>query len=85
MLDACRESDGLRLGGQRIIVDVERGRTVRDWKPKRLGGGRRSAAPRAPPSFNRGSGGGRGPSDYNRRMRSPMRNRSRSPKRTKYN
>jgi U1 small nuclear ribonucleoprotein len=27
------------LEGRRIIVDVERGRTVADWKPRRFGGG----------------------------------------------
>merc|ERR1712187_270562 len=27
------------IEGKRIIVDVERGRTVADWKPRRLGGG----------------------------------------------
>jgi U1 small nuclear ribonucleoprotein len=27
------------IEGRRIIVDVERGRTVADWKPRRLGGG----------------------------------------------
>lgn len=25
--------------GKRVLVDVERGRTVRGWKPRRLGGG----------------------------------------------
>ena len=27
------------LNGARICVDVERGRTMKDWKPRRLGGG----------------------------------------------
>lgn len=27
------------IDGKRVIVDVERGRTVADWKPRRLGGG----------------------------------------------
>lgn len=34
--DAC---DGMRIKDRRIKVDVERGRTVKDWKPRRLGGG----------------------------------------------
>ncbi|KAG6374289.1 hypothetical protein JVT61DRAFT_4311 [Boletus reticuloceps] len=38
-LAAYKESDGLHIMGKRILVDVERGRTVRGWKPRRLGGG----------------------------------------------
>ncbi|KAI0249864.1 hypothetical protein BJV78DRAFT_632721 [Lactifluus subvellereus] len=40
ILAAYKESDGLQIMGKRILVDVERGRTVRGWKPRRLGGGR---------------------------------------------
>lgn len=39
MLDAQRDLDRRKIEGRRIIVDVERGRTVKDWKPRRLGGG----------------------------------------------
>ncbi|TFK50073.1 RNA-binding domain-containing protein [Heliocybe sulcata] len=39
MKAAYKESDGLHIMGKRILVDVERGRTVRGWKPRRLGGG----------------------------------------------
>ncbi|ERT02005.1 hypothetical protein HMPREF1624_00300 [Sporothrix schenckii ATCC 58251] len=35
-LDAC---DGIRIKDRRIKVDVERGRTMKEWKPRRLGGG----------------------------------------------
>ncbi|KAF4979472.1 hypothetical protein FZEAL_4331 [Fusarium zealandicum] len=35
-LDSC---DGIRIKDRRIKVDVERGRTVKGWKPRRLGGG----------------------------------------------
>ncbi|KAK4099060.1 hypothetical protein N658DRAFT_560702 [Parathielavia hyrcaniae] len=35
-LDGC---DGIRIKDRRIKVDVERGRTVKGWKPRRLGGG----------------------------------------------
>ncbi|KAF2966641.1 hypothetical protein GQX73_g6936 [Xylaria multiplex] len=31
--------DGIRIKDRRIKVDVERGRTVKGWKPRRLGGG----------------------------------------------
>ncbi|TFY80442.1 hypothetical protein EWM64_g3570, partial [Hericium alpestre] len=39
MKAAYKESDGLHIMSKRILVDVERGRTVRGWKPRRLGGG----------------------------------------------
>jgi U1 small nuclear ribonucleoprotein len=40
MKAACIEADGMRFdGGRRVVVDVERGRTVRGWRPRRLGGG----------------------------------------------
>lgn len=31
---AYKMADGIKLGGRRICVDVERGRTVEGWKPK---------------------------------------------------
>jgi len=37
--DAFRRADGRKLKGRRILVDVERGRTVPNWKPRKLGGG----------------------------------------------
>lgn len=37
--DAFRRCDGRKIKGRRILVDVERGRTVPDWKPRKLGGG----------------------------------------------
>jgi U1 small nuclear ribonucleoprotein 70kDa len=36
---AYRAADGMRLDGKEIVVDVERGHTVPDWLPRRLGGG----------------------------------------------
>ncbi|PJF16888.1 hypothetical protein PSACC_03304 [Paramicrosporidium saccamoebae] len=40
MKAAYIEADGMRFdGGRRVVVDVERGRTVRGWRPRRLGGG----------------------------------------------
>lgn len=36
---AFRRADGRKLRGRRILVDVERGRTVEKWKPRKLGGG----------------------------------------------
>ena len=62
-LAAYKESDGLHIMGKRILVDVERGRTVRGWKPRRLGGGlggRPKAVEVAPIVAPRGGGGGGG-------------------------
>ncbi|KAI0480459.1 RNA-binding domain-containing protein [Xylariaceae sp. FL0804] len=60
-LDGC---DGIRIRDRRVKVDVERGRTVKGWKPRRLGGGlggrgyTKAAAPRpSGPGFGGGFGG----------------------------
>jgi len=39
MTSAYRRADGKKIDGRRIVVDVERGRTVRNWRPRRFGGG----------------------------------------------
>ncbi|KAJ9475340.1 U1 small nuclear ribonucleoprotein 70 kDa-like protein [Pseudozyma hubeiensis] len=39
MKAAYKDAEGIKINGRRIMVDVERGRTVKDWKPMRLGGG----------------------------------------------
>jgi len=36
---AYKQADGRKIDGRRVVVDVERGRTVRNWRPRRLGGG----------------------------------------------
>lgn len=36
---AYKDADGRKIEDRRIVVDVERGRTVKDWRPRRLGGG----------------------------------------------
>ncbi|KAI3337585.1 hypothetical protein HD806DRAFT_43949 [Xylariaceae sp. AK1471] len=64
-LDGC---DGIRIKDRRIKVDVERGRTVKGWKPRRLGGGlggrgyTKAAPPRptGPGGFGGGFGGREG-------------------------
>ncbi|KAI9628177.1 hypothetical protein KEM48_011758 [Puccinia striiformis f. sp. tritici PST-130] len=75
MKAAYKDAEGLKIKGRRILVDVERGRTVKGWKPRRLGGGlggrpkavTASAAPAelAPASggfgFRGGPGGGARP------------------------
>lgn len=35
---AWREANGLRIDGRRVLLDVERGRTVEDWFANRLDG-----------------------------------------------
>ena len=36
---AFKNADGMKLNNRRILVDVERGRTVPGWKPRKLAGG----------------------------------------------
>jgi U1 small nuclear ribonucleoprotein len=55
---AYRRAEGKRIDDARIVVDVERGRTVRGFKPRRLGGGLggESRAPRPPKKLHRALG-----------------------------
>ncbi|XP_046910131.2 small ribonucleoprotein particle U1 subunit 70K isoform X2 [Dermatophagoides farinae] len=39
MHSAYKHADGKKIEGRRVLVDVERGRTVKGWLPRRLGGG----------------------------------------------
>ncbi|KFK34315.1 hypothetical protein AALP_AA5G129200 [Arabis alpina] len=39
MKAAYKQADGQKIDGRRVLVDVERGRTVPNWRPRRLGGG----------------------------------------------
>ncbi|XP_010933717.1 U1 small nuclear ribonucleoprotein 70 kDa isoform X2 [Elaeis guineensis] len=39
MKTAYKQADGRKVDGKRVLVDVERGRTVPNWRPRRLGGG----------------------------------------------
>jgi U1 small nuclear ribonucleoprotein len=52
MKEAYKEADGRKIEGKRVMVDVERGRTVPGWKPSRLGGGKG----RSSSSSSRGGG-----------------------------
>ncbi|KAI9902568.1 hypothetical protein N3K66_001920 [Trichothecium roseum] len=66
---AMENCDGLRIKDRRIKVDVERGRTVKGWVPRRLGGGlggrgtikSAPARPSGPGGFEGGRFGGGGP------------------------
>ena len=60
---AYKEAEHMQVLGKRILVDVERGRTVRGWKPRRLGGGLGGRPKKEPEPFGGvggGGGGGRG-------------------------
>jgi U1 small nuclear ribonucleoprotein len=37
---AYKDADGMKIDGRRIMVDCERGRTIKGFRPKRLGGGK---------------------------------------------
>ncbi|KAJ9269331.1 hypothetical protein DTO212C5_4603 [Paecilomyces variotii] len=66
MKAAYKETDGIRIKDRRVLVDVERGRTVKGWKPRRFGGGLGGrgytkalpARPLGPGTFNAPSGPG---------------------------
>ncbi|GKZ38008.1 hypothetical protein AbraIFM66950_009900 [Aspergillus brasiliensis] len=66
MKAAYKETDGIRIKDRRVLVDVERGRTVKGWKPRRFGGGLGGrgytkalpSRPIGPGSFNAPSGPG---------------------------
>ncbi|KAJ9511679.1 hypothetical protein QJQ45_017989 [Haematococcus lacustris] len=50
MKEAYKQGDGKKIEGRRVLVDVERGRTVETWRPRRLAGGLggEGRLPRAP-------------------------------------
>jgi len=39
MRTAYKQADGRKIDGRRVVVDVERGRTVNNWYPRKLAGG----------------------------------------------
>lgn len=39
LIAAYKHADGKKIDGKRVLVDVERSRTVKGWLPRRLGGG----------------------------------------------
>lgn len=39
MKTAYKYANGKRIDGKRVLVDMERGRTILTWRPKRLGQG----------------------------------------------
>jgi U1 small nuclear ribonucleoprotein len=84
--EAYKDADGRKINGRRILVDVERGRTVKNWKPRRLGGGlggtrigsddvNMKFSGREPPRTGPGSGAGERRSDRDRERRGGDRDR----------
>ncbi|KAI7901485.1 uncharacterized protein BX663DRAFT_437583, partial [Cokeromyces recurvatus] len=92
MRAAYKDADGLKILGRRILVDVERARTVKGWRPRRLGGGlggreqQKSSSERhtSRDRYHERDRGHRSYGGYSRRdddrRRSRMRSRSRSPR-----
>merc|ERR1719203_2049081 len=94
MHSAYKHADGKKIDGRRVLVDVERARTVKGWLPRRLGGGL-GGTRRGGPDVNvrhsgreehrdRGSaegGGGRRRSRSRSKERTKKRSRSRERKR----
>ncbi|KAK3612543.1 hypothetical protein CHS0354_024528 [Potamilus streckersoni] len=81
MHSAYKHADGKKIDGRRVLVDVERGRTVKGWRPRRLGGGLGGTRKGGPDENTRFSGrddfSGNGNIRDERRERSPSRERRR--------
>jgi len=83
---AYKHADGKKLDGRRVLVDVERARTVRGWLPRRLGGGLGGSRRGGPEMNVRHSGredgrGGRDRDYGDERRRSRSRDRDRERRR----
>ncbi|ODQ82198.1 hypothetical protein BABINDRAFT_158844 [Babjeviella inositovora NRRL Y-12698] len=37
--NAYKESNGMKINERELVTDIERGRTIKHWQPRRLGGG----------------------------------------------
>ncbi|KAF2658899.1 RNA-binding domain-containing protein [Lophiostoma macrostomum CBS 122681] len=61
MKAAYKETDGVRIKDRRVLVDVERGRTVAGWRPRRFGGGLGQRGYTKAPPRPSGPGGFGGP------------------------
>jgi len=94
MHSAYKHADGMKIDGKRVLVDVERSRTVKGWLPRRLGGGlggtrRGGSDVNVRHSGRDDGGGGRGRSrsrdrgGFGARGRSRSRDRKRSSRRSR--
>ncbi|KAF8821359.1 Rna recognition motif-containing protein [Cardiosporidium cionae] len=87
MKETYKQADGKKIDGWRVIVDVERARTVPGWLPRRLGGGRgpprgSQGQPRmlpAPPSLSYSKDHREIERDRDRSRERPDRDRTRYP------
>ncbi|KAI8931898.1 hypothetical protein NX059_010802 [Plenodomus lindquistii] len=62
MKAAYKETDGIKIKDRRVLVDVERGRTVSGWRPRRYGGGLGGRGyTKGPPARGPAGSGGFGP------------------------
>lgn len=61
MKAAFKETDGIKIKDRRVCVDVERGRTVQGWRPRRFGGGLGGRGYTKGPAARPGGPGGFGP------------------------
>lgn len=80
MHSAYKHADGKKIDGRRVLVDVERGRTVKGWRPRRLGGGLGGTRKGGPDENTRFSGRDEFSSSYRDRTgreESPSRDRRR--------
>merc|ERR1712223_1374179 len=92
MHSAYKHADGKKIDGRRVLVDVERARTVKGWLPRRLGGGLGGTRRGGPDVNVRHSGreegrdrdrGGGGRDAERRRSRSRDRDRERRRRRSR--
>jgi len=82
-----KHADGKKIDGRRVLVDVERGRTVKGWLPRRLGGGLGGTRKGGDNQNVRSSGRDDGRGERRRRSRSGSRgrggDRDRKPRRSR--
>ncbi|KAK1939488.1 putative u1 snRNP [Babesia divergens] len=52
MVKAYKRAHGKKISGRRVLVDVERARTVEGWYPRRLGGGKGRSRTKPPKFFD---------------------------------
>jgi len=82
MHSAYKHADGKKIDGRRVLVDVERARTVKGWLPRRLGGGL-GGTRRGGPDENVRHSGREEHRDRGERRRSRSRDRDRDRERTR--
>jgi len=83
MHSAYKHADGKKIDGRRVLVDVERGRTVKGWLPRRLGGGLGGTRKGGSDVNVRGSGRDDGRGERRKRSRSKSGGRTDRKKRSR--